>query len=184
MSKHLTLTFIVSLFFIFTACEQRPGATNAPEITEEGDDSDNALDEGITEKSRTIVDELADRPELNRLTDALVQAGIINMLSEEGMTLFAPNNDAFDAIDDDVWESLMEDENKDELIAVLQRHVVNSKISAEALSTQGDLQDADNVAYDIETSEEGTSIDGANILEADIDAGNGYIHIIDKVILE
>lgn len=166
MLKYLIFSIVITLLLSFAACEQKPGATNEPEITE-GDQSNNALDDGITEKRRTIVDELVDRPELEKLTTAITQAGIIEMLNtDDNLTLLAPTNEAFEAIDDDVWDSLMEEENRDELIALLKRHIISSEVPSE------DINEAT------------TSIDNDNLVETDIEVSNGIIHIIDKVMID
>jgi len=104
-------------------------------------------------------------------------------LKGEGpFTVFAPTNDAFAALPEGTVEMLLEPENKDQLTAILTYHVVPGKVMS------GDLSDgmmATTVQGGDVTigTEGGVTVDGANVVDADIEASNGVIHVIDAVVM-
>ena len=119
---------------------------------------------------KDIVDTAVAAGSFNTLAAALDAAGLVETLKGEGpFTVFAPTDDAFAALPEGTVESLLEPENKDQLIAVLTYHVVPGKVLA-----------ADVVKLD---SDAGVKVDNANVVKTDIMTSNGVIHVIDAVIL-
>ncbi len=120
---------------------------------------------------------------LSTLVAALQAAGLVETLSGEvPFTVFAPTNDAFAALPAGTVENLLKPENKNQLISILTYHVVPGKI----MST--DLKNGQKAAT-VQGSEimvdltNGAKINDATVIMADIDASNGVVHVIDKVIL-
>lgn len=120
---------------------------------------------------------------LSTLVAAVQAAGLVETLSGEGpFTVFAPTNDAFAALPAGTVENLLKPENKNQLISILTYHVVAGKI----MST--DLKNGQKAAT-VQGSEimvdltNGAKINDATVIMADIDASNGVVHVIDKVIL-
>lgn len=130
-----------------------------------------------------IVSIASDTENLSTLVTAVKAAGLVETLKSEGpFTVFAPTNEAFAALPEGTLESLLKEENRDKLIQILTYHVVAGKV----MST--DLEDG-MMAETVEGSsitislDGGVSIDGANVVTADIEADNGVVHIIDAVIM-
>ena len=137
----------------------------------------------VKAQDKNIVELAVGTESLSTLVTAVKAAGLVETLSSDGsFTVFAPTNEAFDNLPDGVLETLLKPENKDKLTAVLTYHVLASKV----MST--DLQDGmtaatvqgDEVTVDLKS---GAKISGANVATADIQASNGVVHVIDKVIL-
>ena len=129
-----------------------------------------------------IVDTAAGNSDFETLVAAVQAAGLVETLKGEGpFTVFAPTNEAFAELGTTVDE-LLKPENKEKLQAVLTYHVVPGKV----MST--DLQDdmmastaqGGNVKIDLDN---GPMVGDANITTADIEADNGVIHVIDKVLV-
>lgn len=123
--------------------------------------------------------------ELTTLTAALGQAGLVSALQAEGpFTVFAPRNAAFDALGADVVAALLETGNGDLLSSVLTFHVV-----ADVAATSGSLSDGQTVttleggSLTIGVDADGVTVNGAAVVQADIEAGNGVVHIIDAVLV-
>jgi|AntRauTorckE6833_2_1112554.scaffolds.fasta_scaffold13863_1 uncharacterized surface protein with fasciclin (FAS1) repeats len=122
--------------------------------------------------------------DLSTLVTAVEAAGLVETLQSDGpFTVFAPTNEAFEALPDGVLEMLLMPENKDKLTAILTYHVVPAEVMS------GDLEDG-MTAETVEGSEVtinigygNVTIDGAKVAMADIDASNGVVHVIDTVIL-
>jgi uncharacterized surface protein with fasciclin (FAS1) repeats len=133
--------------------------------------------------SKDIVDTAVDAGSFTTLVAAVQAAGLVETLKGEGpFTVFAPTDEAFAALPEGTVENLLKPENKDQLIAVLTYHVVAGKVMS------GDLSDG-MMAATVQGGEVmigtsgGVTVDGANVVTADIEASNGVIHVIDAVIL-
>jgi len=118
------------------------------------------------------------------LLAAAAAAGLVDALSGEGpLTVFAPTDEAFAKLPKGTVETLLKPENKGKLADILKLHVVAGRVystdllkAKEAKSLQGDLLKA--------TIVDGKAlVNGSGLVATDIDASNGVIHIIDKVIL-
>ena len=132
---------------------------------------------------KDIVDIAAGNDAFSTLVAAVTAADLVETLKGDGpFTVFAPTDDAFAALPEGTVEDLLKPENKDQLVAVLTYHVVPGKVMS------GDLSDgmmAGTVQGGRVTigTEGGVTVDGANVMQADIEASNGVIHVIDGVIL-
>ena len=124
------------------------------------------------------------------LVAAVTAAGLIETLSSEGpFTVFAPLNDAFSALPEGTVETLLMEENLRQLSNILTYHVVSGAVMSSDLAAGSSLVGtvlADNSVCI--TSDMGVTIaDGsgeiATVVIADIEASNGVIHVIDKVLL-
>ncbi len=117
----------------------------------------------------------------NTLLTALDAASLTSVLEGEGpFTVLAPTDEAFAALPAGALEGLLAD--PDQLAKVLTLHVV----SGEAMSTDvvklNEVVTVEGSALAIDTTD-GVSIGGAKVVAADVDASNGVIHVIDRVIL-
>ncbi len=130
-----------------------------------------------------IVDTAVAAGDFGTLAAALNAAGLVETLKGEGpFTVFAPTDAAFEALPPGTVETLLKPENRDQLTAILTYHVVPGKVMSTDLSdgmSAGTVQGSDVM---IKTMN-GVTVDGANVISADIVASNGVIHVIDQVIL-
>ncbi len=149
-------------------------------------------------ESNSIAAKAMATPELSTLVSALQNAELAQMMKEEEgpFTVFAPNNDAFSKVDKATLDNLMLPENKEKLQNVLKYHVVSGKITSTDLVAK---IEANNGTFNFSTVEgaeltatmSGDKIvlkDGngktANIVQADVDASNGVVHVIDAVVMK
>lgn len=137
------------------------------------------------EKKGTISEIAANNGSFNTLVAALGAAELVEVLNGEGpFTVFAPTDDAFAALPEGTVESLLQPENRDQLVAILTYHVVPGKVMSADLSDQ--QLDADTVegsSLNIDATGYGVTVNGANVVTADIEADNGVIHVIDTVLM-
>jgi len=120
---------------------------------------------------------------LSTLVAAVVAGDLVATLSSPGpFTVFAPTNDAFNALPAGTLDSLMKPENKATLVDILTYHVVG----AAALST--DLSDGQMIGT-VEGKSvtvhigDGIKINDATVVMADVMATNGVVHVVDGVLL-
>jgi len=138
----------------------------------------------------SIVEIAAGDERFSTLVAAVTAAGLAETLSGPGpFTVYAPVNDAFAALPEGTVDSLLLPENKDQLTNVLLYHVDDRQLNA-ADFPAGSTYFKPILATErlCITSHSGVTIaDGtgetANVVIADIQADNGVIHVIDKVLL-
>jgi len=133
----------------------------------------------VQPQEKDIVDTAVGAGSFNTLVAAVKAAGLVEALKGDGpFTVFAPTDEAFKNLPEGTVESLLKPENKDKLAAILKYHVVSGKVMA------GDVLKAMEVST-LEGSKAkiGLTINGANVVKADIGCSNGVIHVIDAVIL-
>lgn len=117
------------------------------------------------------------------LVTAVQAAELENALVNAGpLMVFAPTNEAFAALPEGTVENLLKPESKDALANILKYHVTPGNYSKEFLTKFKKLGQANNQYVAVEVVEGEPVIGGAKIL-ASISAGNGIVHVIDKVLL-
>jgi uncharacterized surface protein with fasciclin (FAS1) repeats len=139
-------------------------------------------------QAANIVDTAKGAGKFETLLAAAGAAGLAGALSGEGpLTVFAPTDEAFAALPAGTVENLLKPENKDQLVAVLSYHVLGRKLTANMLPGRAihvrTIKSSGDRVLRIEKSSSGVTVDGANVISADIMADNGVIHVIDQVML-
>lgn len=143
-----------------------------------------AIDEVLV--PQRITDFIAMNKSLSTLGEATVHASLFDLIRRsEGITIFAPLNDAFESFFDDLGISSITDILPSEVAPILTSHVVSGYVLSSQLSS-GDVSTL-NPDKQIEVRSSGRIIelDGREIdvITADIQAINGVIHTINGVIL-
>jgi len=134
----------------------------------------------------TVVDKAVSNDQFSTLVSALKAAGYVEALNQPGpFTVLAPTNAAFDKLPDDALANLLKPENKDQLRALLAYHVIPSKAMSGDLAGQDQtLPTAHGQSVSVDgTNGDGITINGAKVVQADVDASNGVIHAIDTVLV-
>ena len=134
-------------------------------------------------KEKDIVDTAAEAGTFETLLAAATAAGLVDTLKGDGpFTVFAPTDEAFAALPEGTIESLLIEENKDQLVAILTYHVVPGKVMSTDLSDDmmATTVQGTDIMIDLDN---GVMINEASVVAADIEASNGVIHVIDQVIL-
>jgi uncharacterized surface protein with fasciclin (FAS1) repeats len=133
-----------------------------------------------------IVDTAVAAGSFKTLVAAVTAAGLVETLKGEGpFTVFAPNDDAFAKLPKGTVDGLLKDIPK--LKAVLTYHVVDGAVPASDVvqhkkitTLQGQDIKIDATKWHMHKS---VKVNDANIIKADVEADNGVIHVIDKVLL-
>lgn len=130
---------------------------------------------------KDIIDTAVSAGSFNTLATALTEAGLIETLKGDGpFTVFAPTDEAFAKIPEDQLKAILAD--KELLTSILTYHVVPGKVMAEevgGMESAGTVQGQDLM---IDTAN-GVMIDEATVVQADVEASNGVIHVIDTVLV-
>jgi uncharacterized surface protein with fasciclin (FAS1) repeats len=121
-------------------------------------------------------------PDFSTLVAAVQAAGLVETLQGPGpFTVFAPTNDAFAALPAGLVDALLLPENKETLTKILTYHVVAGKVMAADVQA-GDVPTVEGSNITI-TTDGGVKIFDANVVQTDIEASNGVIHVIDQVLV-
>ena len=190
-----TLALVAVAGLTVAACSDDDSSNaSASEATEDTATSTTAADDdmqsdtaGEPATDTTIVDIAASNPDFSTLVTAVQAAGLTETLAGPGpYTVFAPTNDAFAKLPAGTVETLLEPANKDQLTSILTYHVVPAAVMA-ADVTAGDVTTVNGATFSVSTDGGVVISDGqggtANVVQTDIVASNGVIHVIDAVLL-
>jgi uncharacterized surface protein with fasciclin (FAS1) repeats len=131
--------------------------------------------------SKDIVDTAIEAGSFTTLVAAVQAAGLEETLRGEGpFTVFAPTDEAFAALPAGTVEALLAD--PEALAKILTYHVVAGKVMSTDLTNEMMAATVNGADVTIMT-EGGVMVNDANVVTADIEASNGVIHVIDKVIM-
>lgn len=132
---------------------------------------------------KTIVELAMGSEDCSTLVTAIQAAGLAETLSGEGpFTVFAPTNEAFEALPEGALEDLLKPENKEKLASILKYHVLPGKVmAADVKPMMAETVEGSKVTVKVD---DGTvMIDKAKVIATDIEASNGVIHKIDAVLM-
>jgi uncharacterized surface protein with fasciclin (FAS1) repeats len=189
-----TLALVAVAGLTVAACSDDDSSdASASEPTEDTATSTTAADDNMQSDTAepatdtTIVDIAASNPDFSTLATAVQAAGLAETLAGPGpYTVFAPTNDAFAKLPAGTLETLLEPANKDQLTSILTYHVVPAEVMA-ADVTAGDVTTVNGATFSVSTDGGVVISDGqggtANVVQTDIVASNGVIHVIDAVLL-
>jgi uncharacterized surface protein with fasciclin (FAS1) repeats len=135
-------------------------------------------------QTSNIVETAAEAGQFETLLAAATAAGLAPALSSEGpFTVFAPTDEAFGVLPAGTVANLLKEENRDQLANILKFHVVAGRVGSDSLADGATLETLAGPRVTFTKTEQGFAIENARIVATDIDASNGVVHVIDRVIL-
>ena len=135
-----------------------------------------------TPSTKNLVDTAAANGSFKTFGKAIERAGMIETLRGTGpFTIFAPTDAAFDKLPAGKLENLFKPENKEELVSLLNYHVVSGRKLVADIGKWDTAKTVNGQSAPIKMTDDKVSIDGALVTSADIASSNGVIHGIDKV---
>lgn len=164
---------------------QEPEPTAAPASPTPESEMEPTEEMAEEEMGPTVVDIAASDESFSTLVAAVEAAGLVETLSGEGpFTVFAPTDEAFNAALEALGMSADELLADTELLTeVLTYHVVPGNLMAADVLEQNLLETVEGSYALAYAGEEGAFINNAQIVNTDIEASNGVVHVIDAVIL-
>tara|TARA_R100000908_G_scaffold64032_1_gene46610 strand:+ start:23941 stop:24846 length:906 start_codon:yes stop_codon:yes gene_type:complete len=139
-------------------------------------------DDGVNSDPALNIFETAEATtEFRTLAQALEDTELDDVLrTQENLTVFAPTNQAFEALPNGYLEGL----NDNQLSQILQYHVISGQIASSDLTAEQAVESLlDDAIYVTLEDGEVTVNNAASVINADIEATNGIIHAIDGVLL-
>jgi len=117
------------------------------------------------------------------LVAAVQAAGLEDVLANAGpLTVFAPNNAAFDKLPEGVVSDLLKPENKTKLANIITYHAAPGTYKGNMIKSIMGIGQATGDKVNVEIIDDETFVNGAKILGT-IEASNGVVHVIDSVLL-
>ncbi|MGK2931583.1 MAG: fasciclin domain-containing protein [Solirubrobacterales bacterium] len=146
---------------------------------------ENTTDTGMeAEAPGTIVDLAMDNPDLSTLTEAVVAADLTETLQGEGpFTVFAPTNEAFEALPPAELKRLLKPANKAELADILTYHVVPGAVMSSDLKDGQKPETVQGGTVEVSVDGSDVKVNDATVTQADIEASNGVVHVVDTVLV-
>lgn len=202
MKRILAATGVISLALTLAACGEDDTTTNTGTTTQTSATEETTTEETTTEETTTeettaaeaagddIVDTAVAAGSFTTLTAALEAAGLDETLRGDGpFTVFAPTDEAFDALPEGTVDTLLADPQGD-LTEILTYHVIDGEVlAADVLEMDGEMVETlqgGSLTVEVE-GEQVVLVDAAgnriNVTDVDVDASNGVIHVVDAVLM-
>lgn len=196
--KSLLLNAALCLMLVaFTACKNdKAQEETETETTEMESNEEEKMTEEAEEDQATIAALAMETESLSTLVTALKTAELAAMFGEPGSyTVFAPTNDAFGKLPGGTVENLLKPENQETLQNILKYHVVANEVMAAdllaAIEDNGGTYTFSTVAgaelsamvVDGKVMLKDGNGNTAEVIQTDIDASNGVVHVIDSVVM-
>lgn len=119
-------------------------------------------------------------PLLKTLVAAVTQADLVDTLnSAEGLTVFAPTDEAFAKIPKADLDAVLADKAK--LTQILTHHVVAGQLDPSEVGGEHDTLNKDTITVD--GDESGMTVEGAKVLCGNIPTDNATVYVIDTVMM-
>jgi transforming growth factor-beta-induced protein len=171
---------LLMLVLALGGCQQQPPADvpeppSAPAPAEPPEEVPAAMD---------IVDTAVAAGSFGTLVAAVQAADLVDVLKSEGpFTVFAPTDEAFAKLPAGTLDDLLKPESKEKLTAILTYHVVAGKVMAADVVGLTSATTVNGADLTIAVEGDTVMVDGAKVVQTDIECSNGVIHVIDAVVV-
>ena len=168
MTRDFVARWSIALFVGVALAHLAPSAhaqTPAPEIGNE---------------PSTIAELLAADGRFTVLLGALATTGLDSVLAAGTYTVFAPTDSAFAALPEGTLDVL----DADQLRTVLLGHVAAGAVTSQDAALAGAAVSEAGTDLTFAVTDGGLTVDDAAIVDADLDASNGVLHVIARVLLQ
>ena len=134
--------------------------------------------------SGSVIDLVASDERFSTLKSALDAAKLTTFFQwDNKKTVFAPTNDAFAKLPKGTVESLLKSENKERLVQILSYHVHPGDLDLAAALGSKNVETVEKSPIKVAFRDGTVKVNDSSLLEADIEATDGKIHVIDSVLL-
>jgi transforming growth factor-beta-induced protein len=142
------------------------------------------IDTVLMPETRNLAEVAENAGSFGTLIAAAKAAGLVPVLTgEEAYTVLAPTDEAFQALGQRTINDLLKPENKHKLAEVLKYHVIPGRVYASDALKAKNAETAQGGSVGFEKTGDRVTVNGAQVVSADIEASNGVIHVIDTVLM-
>lgn len=138
---------------------------------------------GNSQPETTILDLVEGTPQLSEFNEALEAANMKEELSDEGpYTILLPVNDAFESLPDGYMDQLLEEDSREQLQKVLNNHIIEGEKKSVDIAKEETLETKVE-ELEVDASGNVIKVGESNMIQTDVEASNGIIHVVDKLVL-
>ena len=138
----------------------------------------------VAQDQKNLVTVAVEAGQFQTLVAAVKAAGLVETLSGKGpFTVFAPTDEAFAKLGKDAIADLLKPENKDKLASILKYHVVSGAVVSKDAVKLSSAKTLLGKELTLKVVDGKLTVDGAQVLAADVSGSNGVIHVVDTVLL-
>lgn len=120
---------------------------------------------------------------LSTFASIIRHAGVVEQLAGAGpFTVFAPSNDAFEALPENDLENLMKPENRQRLRELVNNNIVTGALSVNDLQDGATLRTVGGAQLQVSKRNNTVVVNGAEVTQANVMSKNGVIHVVNKVL--
>ncbi len=182
MKTYLLFMTMCLMFLLSTSCDQKTNSNSDQSVTTT---SDLKGQSGVvdTESEPHILNIAIGSPDHTTLVAAVLAAGLEDVLTNAGpLTVFAPNNEAFEKLPEGTVENLLKPENKEILANIITFHAAPGSYTGNNIKGVMGIGQATGDKVKVVVKDGVTYVNNAKVLGT-VKASNGYVHVIDQVLL-
>jgi uncharacterized surface protein with fasciclin (FAS1) repeats len=138
--------------------------------------------EKASQPTTTVFELISMTQQLSDFHELIQDAGLEHLLQDNGpVTLFAPVNSAFEALSAEELEAYRQDQEA--LQDLLTHHIYKGALMSQYFSDGQELEMVNGRSVILSANHMGFEIDGSNIIQIDVEASNGLIHVVNEVLI-
>lgn len=143
-----------------------------------------AIDTVLLPETKNLAEVASSAGSFRALVTFASAAGLVPALTaDQPLTILAPTDEAFEALGFSTILDLLQPENRDMLASILKDHVIAGRVYSDQVAGLTEAGAISGRTLEISASRLGITVGGARVIKADVEATNGVIHVIDRVIL-
>jgi len=174
----ILIILVLSLGLVFIGCSQKSDESQNEQSYSKGQ---SLVADDVSENN--ILQVAIGSPDHTTLVAAVQAAGLEDVLANAGpLTVFAPNNAAFNKLPEGVVSDLLKPENKKKLAHIITFHAAPGTYKGNMIKGVMGIGQATGDKVNVEVTDGETFVNGAKILGT-VEASNGVVHVIDSVLL-
>jgi len=112
----------------------------------------------------------------------LQSIGLLDALKQGDFTIFAPTDEALAKLPQQILDAILKSQNLNRFTELLEYHVIPGKITTTELKS-GKIKTLEGDSVTIKTKKNQIKVGNATIIDSDIPASNGVIHVIDQILI-
>ncbi|MEJ8802982.1 fasciclin domain-containing protein [Pontibacter sp. H249] len=135
-------------------------------------------------RDMNIVALVQQNPNLSTFFELIKQADmVVTLESPAPYTVFAPTNEAFEALPAGTVEALKQTDDKIELRRLIQAHILPNRIASTEMRDNMPMKTAQGDNVIVRKKGQTLTVGNATVVIADVTASNGIVHVIDRVLV-
>lgn len=185
MKKLLFLSLLIVSVLLLASCKKAEDSNNSNNAVAPAENKNDLGEAGVQDNvsAKNILQIALASPDHSTLVKLVKAANMEHVLTNAGpLTVFAPTNEAFAQLPEGTIENLMKPENKATLKNIIEYHAAPGSYGPDNIAGVMGIGQANMQKVNVEEKDGEVYVNGAKVI-ASVKASNGWVHVIDKVLL-